>query len=54
MYFFLGHAPKLNRRTDSYAKWLKQRVSAQGSSFWRSGRYAPKAPQNYYDDDDDE
>jgi len=51
--FFLGHAPRSNRRTDSYAEWLKWRVSAQGSAFWGSGRwvtsfggkYSPKAPQ---------
>ena len=35
--FFLGHAPRSNRRTDSYAEWLKWRVSAQGSAFWGSG-----------------
>ena len=23
VYFFLGHAPRFNRGTDSYAKWLK-------------------------------
>jgi len=32
--FFLGHAPRSNRRTDCYAEWLKWRVSAQGSAFW--------------------
>ena len=37
--FFLGHAPRSNRRTDSYAEWLKWRVSIQGSAFWGSGRW---------------
>ena len=31
--FFLAHAPRSNRRTDSYAEWLKRRVSAKGRSF---------------------
>ena len=38
MYFFV-HTPRSNRRTDSYAEWLKWRVSAQGRSFWGSGRW---------------
>ena len=37
--FFLGHAPRSNRRTDAYAEWLKWRVSAQACSFWGSGRW---------------
>jgi len=37
--FFLDPAPRSNRRTDCYAEWLKWRVSAQGRSFWGSGRW---------------
>ena len=51
--FFLGHAPRSNRYTDSYAEWLKRRVSAQGRSFWGVTtigdviwrKYASKTPQ---------
>jgi len=39
MYFFLVHTPRSNRCTDSYAEWLKRRVSSQGRSFWGSGRW---------------
>jgi len=35
--FFLAHAPRSNRRTDSYAEWLKRRVSAKGRSFGGGG-----------------
>ena len=37
--FFLDPAPRSNRCTDSYAEWLKWRVSTQGRSFWGSGRW---------------
>ena len=39
LYLFLGHAPRSNRCTYSYAEWHKRRVSAQGQSFWGSRRY---------------
>jgi len=54
MYFFFVSTPRSNRRTDSYAEWLKWRVSAQWRSFWGSGwwvtwtlcgKYAHKTPQ---------
>ena len=52
--FFLDPSPRSNRRTDCYAEWLKWRVSAQGRSFWGSGRLVtsygenipPKLPKN--------
>jgi len=37
--FFLYHAPRSNCRTNSYAEWLKQCVSAQGRCFWGSRRW---------------
>ena len=48
--FFLVHTPRSNRRTDSYAEWLKRRVFAQGRSLggglddeWRHmGKKLPK------------
>ena len=42
--YFLDHAPRSNRYTDSYAKCFKWRVSAHGQSFWGSRR-CPKTPQ---------
>jgi len=37
---FLDTVPWSNRWTDSYAEWLRRRVSAQlGRSFWGSGRW---------------
>jgi len=48
--FFLDPAPRSNRCADSYAEWLKWHVSAQGRSFWGSGRwvtsYGEKFPNN--------
>jgi len=43
--FFLDPAPRWNRRTDSYAEWLKWRVFAQGSAFWGSGRWGKYSPK---------
>jgi len=37
--FFIDPTPSSNRCTDCYAEWLKWRVSAQGRSFWGSGRW---------------
>ena len=49
--FFLVHTPRSNRRTDSYAEWLKRRVSAQERSFWGSGwwvtSYRENMPKNF-------
>jgi len=44
--FFLDPAPRSNRRTDSYAEWLKWRVSAQGRSFWGPGRWVTSYREN--------
>ena len=43
--FFLGHAPRSNRRSDSYGEWLKGRVSTQGS-FWGSRRWVTSYGEN--------
>jgi len=44
--FFLDPAPRSNRRTYYYAQWLKWRVSAQGRSFWGSGRWVTSYWEN--------
>ena len=46
VFFFLGHTPRSNRRTDSYAEWLKWHVSAQGRSFRGSGRWVTSYGEN--------
>jgi len=43
---FFDPAPTSNRRTDCFAKWLKWRVSAQGRSFWGSGRWVTSYGEN--------
>ena len=44
--FFLGHASRSNRRTDTYAEWLKRRDSAQGRSFWGSRQWVTSHGEN--------
>ena len=44
--FLLGHAPRLNSRTDSDAEWLKRRVSAQGRSFCVSRQWVKSYGEN--------
>jgi len=48
---FFHHAPRSNRRTDSYAEWLKRCASAYGRSFWGSRRWVTShgenMPQNF-------
>ena len=44
--FFLAHAPRLNRRADSYAEWLKRRASAQWRSFLGSERCVTSYEEN--------
>jgi len=39
-------ALRSNHRTDSYAEWLKWRVSAEGSAFWESGRWVTSYGEN--------
>jgi len=46
MYFFLVHTPRSNSCTDSYAEWLKRCASAQGRSFWGSGRWVMSYRKN--------
>jgi len=45
-FFSLDPAPRSNRRIDCYAEWLKWRVSAQGRSFWGSGRWVTSYREN--------
>jgi len=44
--FSIDPDPRSNRRTDSYAEWLKWRVSAQGWSFWGSGQWVTSYWEN--------
>jgi len=44
--FFLHRTPSSNRCTDSYAKWLRRRVSAQERSFWGSWRWVTSSGEN--------
>jgi len=46
LFFSFDPAPRSNRRTYCYAEWLKWRVSAQGRSFWGSGRWVTSYGEN--------